>query len=171
MADHNTQAPAKGGRSFRALLRQVLHLQEPPKRTALAFALGVFIAFCPAYGLHTLMVVLFTWLFGLNFVALLAGALINNPWTIIPILGATYWTGAFLLGRTDTPTFTWNDMSFSGIYDQVLPYAVPFTVGGVFLSVVGGLLTYPAAYLLLQKYRPAPNTSPAQPLPPSDQVS
>ena len=28
--------------SFRTLLRQVLHLQEPPRRTAFAFALGVF---------------------------------------------------------------------------------------------------------------------------------
>src|SRR5690349_2078083 len=56
-------------RSFRALLRQVLHLQESPQRTALAFAIGVFIAFSPAYGLHTAMVVVCTWLFGLNFVA------------------------------------------------------------------------------------------------------
>ncbi len=57
---------------------------------------------------------------------MLTGALINNPWTIIPILGATYWTGALLLGRTDVPNFDWQDMSFSGIYQQVLPYAAPF---------------------------------------------
>ena len=74
--------PASGSsRSFRALLRQVLHLRESPQRTAAAFALGVFIAFSPAYGLHTVMVVLCTWLFGLNFVALMAGAFLNNPWT------------------------------------------------------------------------------------------
>ncbi len=164
------KTPSSGTRSFRALLRQVLHLEESPQRTALAFALGVFIAFSPAYGLHTAMVVLCTWLFGLNFVALLTGALINNPWTIIPILGATYWTGALLLGRTDVPTFDWHDLSFSGIYQQVEPYAVPFVLGGLFLSVLGALLAYPATYFLILKYRPASHSVSPQPLPPSDQV-
>jgi uncharacterized protein (DUF2062 family) len=152
------------------LLRQVLHLQESPQRTALAFAVGVFIAFSPAYGLHTAMAVLCTWLFGLNLIALLAGALVNNPWTIIPILGATYWTGALLLGRTDAPNFDWHDLSFSGIYEQVLPYAAPFILGGLVLSVLGALLSYPAAYLLVVKHRREPDIPSAKPLPPSDQV-
>jgi len=166
--------PASGSsRSFRALLRQVLHLRESPQRTAAAFALGVFIAFSPAYGLHTVMVVLCTWLFGLNFVALMAGAFLNNPWTVVPILGTTYWTGALLMGRTDVPTFNWHDLSFVGIYQQVLPYAIPFALGGFVLSVVGGLLAYPAAYMLIAKYRRSllPPPSPeAEPLPPPDQL-
>jgi uncharacterized protein len=170
MIVQNKQAPAARNRSFRALLRQVLHLQESPQRTALAFALGVFIAFSPAYGLHMAMVVLCTWLFGLNFVALLAGAFVNNPWTIVPILGATYWTGALLLGRTDTPTFNWHDPSFAGIYQQILPYAIPFALGGLVLSVIGALLSYPVAYLLVLRYRPAPDVLAVQPLPPHDQV-
>jgi uncharacterized protein (DUF2062 family) len=148
----------------------VLHLQESPQRTALAFALGIFIAFSPAYGLHTAMVALCTWLFGLNFLALLAGAFVNNPWTIIPILGATYWTGALLLGRTDAPTFDWHDLSFSGIYDQVLPYAGPFVLGGLVLSVLGALLSYPVAYFSLVKYRRDSRVPTAKPLPPSDSV-
>jgi uncharacterized protein len=170
MSDISQHPPARGTRSFRALLRQVLHLQESPQRTALAFALGVFIAFSPAYGLHTAMVVLCTWLFGLNFLALLVGALINNPWTIIPILGVTYWTGALLLGRTDAPSFDWHDLSFSGIYDQVLPYAEPFVLGGFILSVLGALLSYPAAYFFLAKHRHERNLHATEPLPPSDQV-
>ncbi len=170
MSDMSQQPSARGRRSFRALLRQVLHLQESPQRTALAFALGVFIAFSPAYGLHMALVVLCTWLFGLNFLALLTGALINNPWTIIPILGATYWTGALLLGRTDVPNFEWQDLSFSGIYQQVLPYAAPFVLGGLVLSVLGALLSYPAAYLFFHKHRSTPVRPKTEPLPPSDQV-
>lgn len=170
MLEMGKHPSARGTRSFRALLRQVLHLQESPQRTALAFALGVFIAFSPAYGLHTAMVVLCTWLFGLNFIALLAGAFINNPWTIIPIFGATYWTGAWLLGRTDAPDFDWHDLSFSGIYEQVLPYAVPFMLGGMVLSVLGALASYPLAYLFLAKHRHKPDMPSTEPLPPSDQV-
>ena len=170
MGNRSHQPSAQRTRSFRALLRQVLHLQESPQRTALAFALGVFIAFSPAYGLHTAMVVLCTWLFGLNFLALLTGALVNNPWTVIPILGATYWTGALLLGRTDQPSFDWQDMSFSGIYQQVLPYAAPFVLGGLVLSVLGALVSYPAAYLFFKKHRSAHSSPTSEPLPPSDQM-
>lgn len=171
MSVHQPPSPDRPGRSFRALVHQVLHLQESPQRTALAFALGVFIAFSPAYGLHTVMVMLCTWLFGLNFVALMAGALVNNPWTLVPILGATYWTGALLLGRTESPTFDWHDLSFGGIYHQVLPYAVPFALGGLLLSIIGTLLSYPAAYFLILRYRAASQVRTAQPLPPPDQVS
>lgn len=171
MSTQPQQVSTSQRRSFRALLRHLLHLEESPQRTALAFAIGVFIAFSPAYGLHTAMVVVCSWLFRLNFVALLTGALVNNPWTIVPILGATYWTGALLLGQTEPPSFNWSDLSFSGIYTQVSPYLIPFVLGGLVLSVIGALLSYPLTYWLIIRYRSSPKTATTQPLPPSDQVS
>ena len=139
--------------SFRSLLKRVLHLQESPQRTALAFAIGVFIAFSPVYGLHTVMVLFCAWALGLNFLALMAGAFINNPWTLVPILGATYWVGALLLGRSDSPSFDWHDVSFGAIYEQVMPYAMPFIFGGLVLSLLGAALAYPLAYYFVAKYR------------------
>ena len=150
---------------FRALLRQVLHLQESPHRTALAFAVGSGIAFCPLYGFHMILVGLCTWAFKLNFIALLAGALINNPWTIVPILGGTYWTGAVLLGRSESPSFDWSELGFWAIYEQVMPYAVPFAVGGVFLSLIAAILSYPLALYLITKHRQT-SARRAEPLPP-----
>lgn len=141
--------------SFQSLLKQLLHLRESPQRTALAFAIGVFIAFSPTYGLHTLMVLFCTWALGLNFLALMIGAFINNPWTIVPILGATYWVGALLLGRSDGPSFDWHDLSFTAIYEQVMPYAVPFFLGGLVLSLIGAALAYPLAYYFLARHRRA----------------
>ena len=151
--------------SFQALLKQVLHLQESPQRTALAFSVGAAIAFCPLYGFHMILVGLCTWAFRLNFVALLAGALINNPWTIVPILGATYWAGAVLLGRTDSPAFDWSELGFRAIYDQVMPYAVPFALGGVVLSLIAAILSYPVALYLIAKHRQSAVRH-AEPLPP-----
>ncbi|MFI5248223.1 MAG: DUF2062 domain-containing protein [Nitrospirales bacterium] len=156
--------------SFRPLLKQVLHLQESPQRTALAFAIGVFIAFSPTYGLHTVMVLFFTWALGLNFLALMVGAFINNPWTLVPILGATYWVGALLLGRSDSPSFDWHDVSFGAIYEQVMPYAVPFFLGGLVLSLVGAALAYPLAYYFVAKHRQLHPPDQAEPLPPPQDV-
>ena len=151
--------------SLHALLKQVLHLQESPHRTALAFAVGSGIAFCPLYGFHMILVGVCTWAFKLNFIALLAGALINNPWTIVPILGATYWTGAILLGRSETPVFDWSELGFWAIYEQVMPYAVPFAVGGVVLSLIAAILSYPLALYLITKHRRS-SVHGAEPLPP-----
>jgi uncharacterized protein (DUF2062 family) len=139
--------------SFRSLLKQVLHLRESPQRTALAFAIGVFIGFSPAYGLHTIMVFFCAWALRLNLLALMVGAFLNNPWTVVPILGATYWVGALLLGRSDSPSFDWHDVSFGAIYEQVMPYAVPFFLGGIVLSLLGAAVAYPLAYYFVAKHR------------------
>ena len=151
---------------FRSLLKQVLHLRESPQRTALAFAIGVFIAFSPTYGLHTVMVLFCTWALGLNFIALMAGNIVNNPWTMVPILGATYWVGALLLGRSDGPSFDWQDLSFSAIYEQVMPYAAPFFLGGFILSLLGAILAYPLAYYFVSKHRQSHPPAQTEPLPP-----
>jgi hypothetical protein len=139
--------------SFRSLLKQVLHLQESPQRTALAFAIGVFIGFSPVYGLHTVMVLLCAWALGLNLLALMVGAYLNNPWTMVPILGATYWVGALLLGRSDSPSFDWHDLNFGAIYEQIMPYAMPFFLGGFVLSFLAAALAYPLAYYFVARYR------------------
>ena len=149
--------------SFQTLLKHVLHLQESPQRTAVAFAIGAAIAFCPLYGFHMILVGLCTWAFGLNFVALLAGALINNPWTIVPILGATYWTGAVVLGQYDSPSFDWSDLGF-----RIMPYAVPFAIGGILLSLIGAAVSYPLALYLISKHRQQAAARHAAPLPPPD---
>jgi uncharacterized protein (DUF2062 family) len=156
--------------SFRSLMKQVLHLRESPQRTALAFAIGVFIGFSPAYGLHTVMVFFFAWALRLNLLALMAGAFLNNPWTVVPILGATYWVGALLLGRSDNPSFNWQDLSFSAIYEQVMPYAVPFFLGGFALSLLGAALAYPLAYYFVSKYRQSHPLDLTEPLPPPQDV-
>ena len=156
--------------SLRSLLKQVLHLQESPQRTALAFAIGIFIGFSPAYGLHTVMVIVCSWALRLNLLALMAGAYLNNPWTVVPILGATYWVGALLLGRSDSPSFDWHDVSFTAIYEQVMPYAAPFFLGGCVLSFLGAAVAYPLAYFFVARYRQLHPTHRSEPLPPHQDV-
>lgn len=156
--------------SFRSLLKQVLHLQESPQRTALAFAIGVFIGFSPVYGLHTVLVLFLSWALGLNLLALMVGAFLNNPWTVVPILGATYWVGALLLGRSESPAFDWHDVSFRAIYEQVMPYAVPFFLGGFVLSLLGAAVAYPLAYYIVAKYRQSHPPHQTAPLPPPRDV-
>jgi hypothetical protein len=116
------------------------------------------------------LVFFFAWALGLNFLALMAGAFLNNPWTVVPILGATYWVGALLLGRSDSPSFDWQDVSFSAIYAQVMPYAMPFVLGGLVLSLLGAALAYPLAYYFVARYRQSHPLEQGEPLPPPQDV-
>lgn len=155
---------------LRAYGIRLLHLAEPPRRTALAFAVGVFIAFSPTYGLHTLSVLFCTWAFRFNGLAVLAGSLINNPWTFLPILGATFWTGVQLTGQPDIPPMQWTDLSAMALYEQVWPYALPFFLGGFVLSLLGAIISYPLAYWLIATHRARRADAAAGQLPPGTSV-
>ena len=139
--------------SIRTKLTKVLTIQESPHRTALAFAIGIFIAFSPTYGLHTLSAVFLAWAFRLNYAAILLGNFINNPWTTVPILGATMWTGFFILGIPDTPTFSWDNLSTTAIMKVAIPYILPFALGACTLGLLCSLLAYPLALLMIIQYK------------------
>jgi len=139
--------------SLRQRLAQVLHLQETPHRTALAFAIGVFIAFAPHYLFHTASVVLCAWLFRLNYVAIFLGALINNPWTFIPILAASLYTGLFLVGESSPTTVEWEQLTMDNIFDMLSPYLIPFLIGACTLAVFASLLAYPVMRWTITRYR------------------
>src|SRR5688572_28883891 len=84
---------------FRASIRRLLAIDDPPERTALAFSIGVFITFSPILGLHTVIATLLAFLFRFNKVAIYVGTYINNPFTLVPIIIVSYGIGAFILGR------------------------------------------------------------------------
>src|SRR5918996_4301469 len=85
---------------FRGAFRRLLALDDPPERTALAFSIGIFIAFSPFLGLHTIMATVVAFLFRFNKIAIYSGTFINNPFlTLVPIIIASYAIGAFILGR------------------------------------------------------------------------
>ena len=118
---------------IRSHLARLLHLKESPHRTALAFAVGVFIAFSPTYGLHTLSVLFCAWAFRLNAVALLAGSLITNPWTLVPVLGATLWTGVQLTGLPE---------GMEGDTDTAVSGPLLIGTGAGYLRSVGGPMRF-----------------------------
>ncbi len=148
---------------FRASFRRLLSLDDPPERTALAFSIGVFIAFSPFLGLHTVAATLIAFLFRFNKIAIYTGTFINNPFlTIVPIIVASYAIGAFLLGRplgipAEGVALFKHPQIFSGAYYGQLfgkswQLLLPFAVGGLVLSVICSLITYPLTLRALRAY-------------------
>ena len=139
--------------TLRQRLTQVLHLQETPHRTALAFATGVFIAFAPHYLFHTASAMFCAWMFRLNYVAIFLGSFINNPWTLVPILAASLYTGVFLMGEVTHPNIAWSELTMENLFDMLAPYLVPFLVGACTLAVLASLIAYPLMRWTITRYR------------------
>lgn len=80
------------------LVKKLLHIEDTPERTALAYAIGVFLGFSPFLGFHTLFGLAIAFLFGLNRVAILLGVWTNTPWWIVPFYMAATWVGMWMTG-------------------------------------------------------------------------
>jgi uncharacterized protein (DUF2062 family) len=139
------------GRLGRAI--QVLfHVEDSPHRIALAFALGVFIAFSPLLGLHTLIALGIAVAFRLSKAAIIMGIYVNNPWTIAPMyMGGTV-LGCYLLGVStdDLAGLRFDEHGWAfyrSLVHQLQPYLWPFVLGNTLLGTFFGLL----AYLVLRR--------------------
>jgi len=142
-------------RRLPTIFRSLLALEDDPHTKAKAFAIGVFIAFTPTYGLHTVTVILVSWVFKLPFSIILLGSLVNNPWTFIPIYGSSYIVGRWLLSLfpkfySPLPFYvlaqrlkalTWKDW-LTQVPILVFNEGLPFVVGSIFLGIVVALGTY-----------------------------
>ena len=137
-------------------LRYVLHTDDTPARAALAFALGVFIAWTPVVGLHTIIALGLAFLLGLNRVAVLAGTFVNNPWTIVPIYSSSAWIGLHLTGSEAQLPRLDGITSFSGLGDflaQFQPWIVPLIAGTLILGTVCSVVSFPIVLCGIRWYR------------------
>ncbi|HEY8225728.1 MAG TPA: DUF2062 domain-containing protein [Pyrinomonadaceae bacterium] len=149
---------------FRSTFRRLLAIDDPPERTALAFSIGVFIAFSPFLGLHTILATFIAFVFRFNKIAIYTGTFINNPFvTLVPIIIASYAIGAFVLGRPlripdEGLQLLGHPAIFSGsyyrrIFVQSWSIVEAFAIGAMVLSVVCSLLAYPITLRALRAYR------------------
>jgi len=131
-----------------------MKLDDPPHKLALAFAVGVFIAFSPTLGLHTISCLVFAQLFRLSKFVVFTGSFINNPWTIIPLFGFCTWFGTKITGSgTHIPRIAWNEITISTAYLTLKPYLWPFIAGTMVLGTIAAIISYFLFYWAVQRYR------------------
>lgn len=143
---------------LRRAFRSLLNLDDPPERTALAFAIGTFIAFSPVLGLHTILAVLIAVVWRLNKVALFAGVYLSNPWTLAPIVAASWAIGKWFIASPpiELPDFTISAFVTVIFWEQIAAQwrqLLPFAVGATILSIVCSLVSYPLMLYVLRSYR------------------
>ena len=144
---------------IKRIFRRLFTLDDTPERIALAFSLGVFLAFSPLIGLHTFLGLMFAFLFGLNRFALFLGVFVNNPWTLVPIYAAGTYLGSLFVGfpsRPALPSFQWHALWSTGFWMQLVGQwnlLKPMVLGSTILSIVAATLAYILALHIIRQRR------------------
>jgi uncharacterized protein (DUF2062 family) len=135
-------------------LHALLKLDDPPHKLALAFALGVFIAFSPILGFHLLVALVLGWMFGLNRLVLVTASFINNPWTVVPLYGFCIWFGMKITGSgASNPQIAWNELNFANSWQILKPYLWSYIAGTLIVGGIAAFLSYFLFYGVVVRYR------------------
>ena len=145
---------------LRRAVAVLFHVEDTPHRIALSFGLGVFIAFSPLLGLHTLMALGIALAFRLSKAAIILGIYVNNPWTIAPMYMAGTLVGCGVLGVStdDLAGLRFDEHGWAfyrTLAHQLEPYLWPFVVGNTVLGIVCGVLAYFLLRRVLERRRVA----------------
>ncbi len=146
------------------LIQKLLHIEDTPEKTALAYSIGVFLGFSPFLGFHTLAGVAIAFIFNLNRIAILLGVWSNTPWWIVPYYTIATWVGMQVIGfhldltgfkeilqlgvdKGFTSTNFW--IRISSQSDLLLS----FGIGSMILAIILSLIAYPFSLKWIKFYR------------------
>ena len=149
---------------FKNLFKKLLHIEDTPERTALAYSIGIFLGFSPFLGFHTLAGLAIAFLFNLNRVAILLGVWSNTPWWIVPYYTIATWVGMWVTGfQIDKATLKaifqlGMDQEFmsSDFWSRVASQwglLLSFMIGSLILATLLGFVAYPLSLRWIKFYR------------------
>jgi uncharacterized protein (DUF2062 family) len=146
------------------LIKQLLHIEDTPERTALAYALGIFLGFSPFLGFHTIGGIVIAFLFRLNRVAVLLGVWTNLPWSIVPYYTVATWVGMKVIGFQLDPALLAEIFRLglnegfiqSGFWNRLASQSellLAFGIGSLLLGTILSLIAYPLSLRWIKFYR------------------
>lgn len=113
-----------------------------PERLSWSFCLGLYIAFSPFPGMHSVMMLGSMCIWNLHFPTLFIATSLNNPWTMIPFFSFDYAFGYWFLHSMLGINPSWT-LSLAKIFGSGKICVWSFLIGGNVLGVASALLCYP----------------------------
>jgi len=132
-------------RSLRYVVKRILRLRATPHAIAIGVAAGVFSAFNPFLGFHTLMAMALAWAISGNMIAAAISTWFGNPLTYPFIWAGTWEIGELILGGgvpSSMPHLAHGAMSFERLGELWNPLVKPMLVGSVPAGIVAGFAAY-----------------------------
>jgi uncharacterized protein (DUF2062 family) len=144
-----------------ARFRELLHFDDPPRRLAVALAVGVFISCTPFWGLQTVLAVVVSAVLRLNRAATLLGTWLNLPWFAPFVYGAAIKIGLLVapsLREADAASFDLllhdpSALSWTTVWSWLRGSSMALLVGSTIVGLVAGGVTYAIALPALARRR------------------
>lgn len=147
---------------IKAKLLAEIHAESDEHAIAAGFAAGVFMSFTPFLFLHTAGALLFAIAFRWSKVAAVAGAWVNNPYTIPFVFYGCTWFGGLLLG-VEVGKIRFDSWEFQAIMKTARPIVAPLllgtTIAGVAAAALGYFIVYRVAVRIKSAHRKAHHDS------------
>ena len=128
--------------------KAILSLDSHPGHISAGFAVGVFISFTPFFGLHTPLAIALAFIFRLNKLTCITGAWVNTPFTMLPVLAASYKLGRVLQGKPikelQVHSLDWSSLK---------PHATSLLLGSSLLGFAAAVAGYFICYRLVTAFR------------------
>lgn len=147
----------------RELWAAVFQLEDPPRRVALALAVGVFISCTPFWGLQTVLSLVVATVFRLNRAATVTGTWINLPWFAPFVYGAALTAGTLLVPDPDGARSAWlrhlldhpQSLAWRDAAALLQEVSLALLVGTTLVGAVAAAATYVVAWRVISVRRRA----------------
>jgi uncharacterized protein (DUF2062 family) len=133
-------------------IRALLSLDSHPGHISMGFAVGVFISFTPFFGIHTPLAIAAAFLLRINKVTCLTGAWVNTPFTVVPVLMASYRLGEYILGH-QPEKIVLKDLSLPYAIELLESHGVPLLIGTSIFGFAAALVSYAVIYYVIVRFR------------------
>ncbi|HEY5996371.1 MAG TPA: DUF2062 domain-containing protein [Candidatus Deferrimicrobiaceae bacterium] len=139
-----------------------IHAEAEEHAIAGGFAIGVFMSFTPFLFLHTAGALLLAVVFRRSKVAAIAGAWVNNPYTIPFVFYGCAWFGGLLLGRP-IGKIRIESWDLKTILATAKPVIAPLLLGTTLIGIAAAGLAYFIVYRVAVRIKSAHRKAQNQP--------
>lgn len=143
-----------GLKKIRDKLHEAIQEETNPNSLAAGFAVGVFFSFTPLVSLHMVLSLLIAIIFRLSKVAAVAGAWVNNPYTMPFVFYACFRLGKKILG-VNVPTPVFDQFQLATILKAAKVYAAPLFLGTTIVGVLAAVPAYVIVYRIAVRVKSA----------------
>ncbi len=155
-------------RSWRAVVRYLVHQRASPEAIARGMAIGLIITFTPTVGIQIALAIVFATLFNANRISAILPVWLTNVFTVPPTYAFTYWVGSHAFPRKGYTfvsvrnqlsklilrhDFYRLDLHFRDFYELCKDIFVPMMVGGLVVGTVAAAVGYPLTLRWVRRHR------------------
>lgn len=138
---------------WKVLHRYICRSSRDPESMARGMGLGLFVGFLPSVGFQIILALLLAGVFNANRIVAMAGTLVTNPFTALPLSAFSLWLGDWILPGTALANFSIKTFELTQVLESPGRLGVAYLVGCLAMSVCASMIGYGGMKVYYQKIK------------------